>query len=129
MIKREDIVEGAFVWWKAERSNKSWNVPCKITQGLFKYNPEQTWEHFGLMSLDDMQEITLALEGEAARDEIRPATIGEVKQFLTNQKYVLKQKVIDAQAAVAKAELAWLAAGDAVKNYECSIAELLGQAN
>ena len=125
MIERDQLTEGTFVWWRADRMFKSWDVPCKIVKAPYKIDPDENWERFTVLSLDDMKETELGYGGEAHKYEIRPTTLGKVKSYLTDRKLKLKQNVIDAVANVAKAELAVETAKEAVTEYEQIMAEIL----
>lgn len=125
MIKREELVEGMFVWWTAHRYSKDWSVPCKIVKGPYKKDENEEWEFVDLLSLDDMKITTLAAAGEAVREEISPTTIDKVKSYLVNRKLEFKHGIINAEANVEKAKLAVEIAKEKVVEFEATMAEIL----
>lgn len=104
MINREDLTEGAFVWWRAERMFKAWSVPCKVVKAPFKPDPDKEWERFTLLSLDDMKETELGFGGEAHVEELSKTNISDVKNWLNGRKTTLKKNIIDAESALENAQ-------------------------
>lgn len=119
MIERKDLEEGKYVWWQAERMFKAWSVPCKVIKAPFKPDPNQEWERFILLSLDDMKETELALGGETAKEELKPSTFAEAKAYLNKRKAGLMKNVIDAELELEEAK-------EAVVDYENKMKEILG---
>jgi hypothetical protein len=118
MIKREDLEEGKFVWWTAERMFKAWSVPCKVIKAPFKPDPEKEWERFVLLSLDDMKETELSVGGETYTDELKASTFADAKAYLNRRKAALKKTVIDVETQLENAK-------EAVINYEKKMNEIL----
>lgn len=97
MLKREDIVEGAFIWWTAERYINTWSCPCKIVE----VEEEGDKIRFRVLSLDDFKTSSyIHYDGEASNNEMRPVDALEVRKYIFKQISELKKEILDSEAKI-----------------------------
>jgi hypothetical protein len=77
-MKSEELKEGGYVKWVADRHFKSWNTYGKIVS--------LTETEVSILTYDDLETTTIGREGEAMREEISPATKWNGKRLNTISK-------------------------------------------
>ena len=90
------LLVGSYIWWKAERSLKCWDVPG-IVVVLNDINVT-------VKTFDDYKETTLNVDSLAVREEIRTSDLHEVSKYFKEKLLSKKKALLDAQHAVSICE-------------------------
>lgn len=86
----KELQKGDFVKWNAERMFKTWN-----TYGIVTNINKKT---VTIKTFDDMKETTLALQGEAIKDEVSVVSIEQIGEYLSKKETNLQIKIIETES-------------------------------
>ncbi|MGC9611003.1 MAG: hypothetical protein ABSE68_02170 [Minisyncoccia bacterium] len=92
MIEIQQLKKGLLVWWKAERTSRSWSYPAVVTLAAK--------DHFKVMGFDDFKEsdelhISRDLtKGDDCRQEMTQCSFGDVVNYLKDRETTLEDVVI-----------------------------------
>ena len=76
------VKPGDFLWWKAERMFKAWDVPCQV----ISVTKRDQWTDVLLMTFDDFKSTTITIDGETWNNELSPSTANDVAAYLIQRK-------------------------------------------
>lgn len=92
-MKQEQIVEGVYVRWIAERLHQSWNVMGKIVRVFEETIEEMSFTKVSILSFDDMGIVTISMK--TAMEEFVASSRDEAAREIDSMILHRQKKLLD----------------------------------